>query len=449
MFSSDPELVAAVHSLLQLATWESNPDTDEIRWTSGRSDIYAKPADQIETVSAWLELVHQQDRERLALAMRHAVETESGFHEQFRVQGNSGAFFWIFGSGQVVRRPDGGQRLLGVNMDVTNWAEALAASDARFQATFEQAAVGIAHVGIDGKWLAVNRRFCEMLGYTKEAMLKLAFGDITHPSDLDADWELHRELLRDERQTYSLVKRYFARDGRVVWANLTVSLVRKNDGSPHYFISVIEDITARKQIEDERDQLIANLDRRVKERTAELEYLSFTDSLTGIANRRSFDDRLHAEWNRAVRSGEPVSVLLIDIDYFKQLNDTLGHAAADRVLILVATEMTKVFHRSVDMAARYGGDEFAILLPGTNPEGALTVANQIQAAIRWLDLPHPASTVSSIVTISVGVATVWPSKKGSSHSLMVSVDRALYSAKRSGKNCISLAPVGGAPSEFA
>jgi len=191
------------------------------------------------------------------------------------------------------------------------------------------------------------------------------------------------------------------------------------------------------------------LDRRDRERTAELAYLSFTDTLTGIANRRGFDERLHSEWNRAVRSGEPVSVVLIDIDHFKGLNDTLGHAAGDRVLILVAAEMTRVFHRSVDMASRYGGDEFAILLPGTTPEGAFSVASQIQSAVRGLDLPNPGSAIARIVTVSQGVATVFPSKKGSSHSLMVTVESALDNAKRSGKNCISPAPVGGAPPQRA
>jgi len=449
MFSSDPELVAAAQAAVRLATWECNLETDEIRWTSGRSDIYAKPADQIKTTRDWLDLVLPEDRERFDSAVRGALEKESGFYAHFRVRGKGDTVLWIFASGQVIRDHDAVKRIMGVNMDVTNWAEGLASSDARFQATFEQAAVGIALVHVEGKWLDVNRRFCEMLGYSKKELLKLSFGDITHPDDLEADWDLNRDLLSGERTTNPLEKRYFAADGRVMWANLTVSLVRKGDGSPDYFISVVEDITARKQLETERDQLIEHLDRRDRERTAELAYLSFTDTLTGIANRRGFDERLHSEWNRAVRSGEPVSVVLIDIDHFKGLNDTLGHAAGDRVLILVAAEMTRVFHRSVDMVSRYGGDEFAILLPGTTPEGAFSVASQIQSAVRGLDLPNPGSAIARIVTVSQGVATVFPSKKGSSHSLMVTVESALDNAKRSGKNCISPAPVGGAPPQRA
>jgi diguanylate cyclase (GGDEF)-like protein len=232
--------------------------------------------------------------------------------------------------------------------------------------------------------------------------------------------------------------RYFTRDKRLIWGNLTVSLMHKADSSPDCFIAVIEDITARKQNED---QLLEELDRRVRERTAELERLSFTDALTGIPNRRSLDQRLIAEWDRAVRSGDPVSVLLIDIDHFKGMNDTLGHAAADRALILVAAELNKVVHRTGDTPARYGGDEFVLLLPGTGAEGALKVARMFQGAIKWLDLANPGSGVAPILTVSQGVATAWPAKKGTSNKLMLAADKALLKAKHGGKNRIEVAPL--------
>jgi len=127
----------------------------------------------------------------------------------------------------------------------------LSASEERFRATFEQAAVGIAHVAPDGTWLRVNRRLCDMLGYTHEELLETTFQRITHPDDLDADLEqLNQVLAGDSFDTYAMEKRYFRKDGSIVWVNLTVSLVRRSDGAPAYFISIVEDINARKQMEE-------------------------------------------------------------------------------------------------------------------------------------------------------------------------------------------------------
>jgi diguanylate cyclase (GGDEF)-like protein/PAS domain S-box-containing protein len=326
----------------------------------------------------------------------------------------------------------------GMNMDVTDWVEALAAAETRFIATFEQAAVGIAHVGVDGRWLNVNRRCCEIVGYSKNELRELTFADITHPEDLEADWALVRALLAGERSTYSMDKRYFTSDNRLVWVNLTVSLVRNAVEKPDYFIAVIEDITVRKQLEAERDQLIESLEERVRERTAELEELTRTDALTGIANRRRLDEQLVSEWDRSMRARQPLSMVLIDVDYLKGLNDGLGHGFADRALVSLAKALTASARRPGDITARFGGDEFILLLPETGPEGAMTVARQVQEEVHRLDLPNPGSRSSAKLTVSQGVATAWPTKKGLSNSLMIAADRALYRAKDGGRNRIAV-----------
>lgn len=187
--------------------------------------------------------MHPEDCDRVRQAAANALRTCTGFRERFRVTGKNGTTLWILGYARVMC--DSGQPtgLIGVNLDMTDFVEALTASEARFVATFEQAAVGIAHVGLDGAWLNVNQRCLEILGYSREELLRGTFSDLTHPDDLEADWTLVRELLAGKRSTYSMEKRYFTRNHRLIWANLTVSLVRKIDGSPDYFISVIEDIT--------------------------------------------------------------------------------------------------------------------------------------------------------------------------------------------------------------
>lgn len=149
--------------------------------------------------------------------------------------------------------------------------EALQESETRFRYTFEQAAVGIAHVAPDGRFLRINRRFCDIVGYTHEEMLTFTFQDITHPDDLETDLAYVGQMLRGEIETYSMEKRYFRKDGSIVWVNLTVSLMRDEAGKPLNFISAVEDISRRKQVEEELKNAYDVLECRVKERTAELE----------------------------------------------------------------------------------------------------------------------------------------------------------------------------------
>ena len=418
----------------RLTTWEWIAATDQLRWTSGQKEIYSRPAEEINSTAAWYQLIHPDDRERVRHATERALEWGTGFRERFRLIGKRGEIYWILGHARVFRDALDSLHLLGLNVDVTDWVDALAASEARFSATFEQAAVGIAHVGLEGAWLNVNQRCLDILGYPKEELLKLTFADITHPDDLASDWAQVHELIRGERLTYSMEKRYFAKDGRLIWTNLTVSLVRKRDGSPDYFISVIEDITARKRLEAERDDLIEALEKRVRERTAELEKLTLTDPLTGIANRRCLDDRLEIEWKRAIRTRQPLSVLLIDVDHFKNLNDGFGHATADRALVSIASGLGNLARRASDMAARYGGDEFVIVLPETGMDGAEIVARQVHEMVHAIGLRTSESAGMVNVTVSQGVATVWPDNSATCWTVLSNADRALYFAKQSGRD---------------
>src|SRR5215475_2053501 len=130
---------------------------------------------------------------------------------------------------------------------------------ARFRATFENAAVGIARVARDGCWLEVNQRLCDIVGYSREELMTKTFGDITHQDDLESDWDQARRLLAGEIENYSMEKRYYRKDGSIVWVNLTVSLARKANGSPDYFVSVIEDISARKRLEEANMKRVALL----------------------------------------------------------------------------------------------------------------------------------------------------------------------------------------------
>jgi diguanylate cyclase (GGDEF)-like protein len=170
------------------------------------------------------------------------------------------------------------------------------------------------------------------------------------------------------------------------------------------------------------------------EANTRLEVLASLDGLTGIANRRAFDLALQREWKRHVRSQTPISVALVDADHFKQYNDTLGHLAGDECLRLIAEIIQSGICRPGDLGARYGGEEFALIFSETDAEAAVYLADAIRSRVCALEIPHPSSSVGPHITISVGVATLIPGPDDRFHDLLHEADRALYEAKRTGRN---------------
>jgi diguanylate cyclase (GGDEF)-like protein len=181
-------------------------------------------------------------------------------------------------------------------------------------------------------------------------------------------------------------------------------------------------------------ELVAARTRELAEANQFLIELSYLDALTGVANRRRFDEHLDAEWRRALRAEAPLSLILIDIDCFKRYNDTYGHQNGDECLQAVATALADGLPRSGDSVARYGGEEFAIVLPFTDKAGAIKVAEQLRHRIEALQIPNKASTVSRFVTISAGAATFVPARDIDVHELIRLADEALYRAKQAGRN---------------
>ena len=200
-------------------------------------------------------------------------------------------------------------------------------------------------------------------------------------------------------------------------------------------------------------EIVATLEERVAERTAELELvnsnlfeLSNTDGLTGIPNRRKFDEVLASEWNRATRTGQPLVVALIDVDWFKKFNDHNGHLAGDDCLRTVANILKAKVRRSSDLVARYGGEEFAIISPGINKVNAVEMANIICSAIAEANLPHAVSPFG-MITVSIGVALIVPGLNIAPETLIKAADEALYHAKESGRNQVISAEIETAPKE--
>ena len=222
--------------------------------------------------------------------------------------------------------------------------------------------------------------------------------------------------------------RALTKDGGYVWIRDVVHVVRRDDGEVDSLVGFMFDITDRKRNEE---QLL--------EMQKQLEALSFEDGLTGAANRRMFDTRLDEEFETARRSGQSLTLMLIDIDHFKQFNDLYGHLQGDDCLVKVAGALKGLGRRRRDLVARYGGEEFAILLPETDAEAARAMAERCRAIVSALKVPHEKSECSDFVTASIGVGTVSPSPTMECRSFVQSVDKLLYAAKKNGRNRVSSA----------
>ncbi|MDJ0517846.1 MAG: diguanylate cyclase [Trichodesmium sp. MO_231.B1] len=217
--------------------------------------------------------------------------------------------------------------------------------------------------------------------------------------------------------------------------------VYDKQGKIKYAITTFQDITERKQAEKILSDYNQTLQQQVAQRTAQLEQanqellrIANLDGLTQIPNRRSFDQYLAVEWRRHLREQLFLSLIMIDIDYFKRYNDHYGHQGGDDCLIRVAQAISQVPQRPTDLVARYGGEEFAVILSNTNIEGAFTIAEFIRQAIASLFIPHAQSEVSQFVTLSLGVASIIPNFEDTAEDLIGLADEALYEAKRQGRD---------------
>jgi diguanylate cyclase (GGDEF)-like protein len=173
---------------------------------------------------------------------------------------------------------------------------------------------------------------------------------------------------------------------------------------------------------------------KLKLMTDMLESMAWMDGLTGIPNRRRFDEALEAEWKRAQRTGAPLSLIMVDVDHFKEFNDHYGHGAGDACLKSVASTLASSVTRAGDLAARYGGEEFVLLMPGAGIDGARLLAEQLRSRTEGQRIPHEHSSASCWVTISAGYASVIPSQDGKASMLQEEADQMLYRAKKSGRN---------------
>ena len=205
--------------------------------------------------------------------------------------------------------------------------------------------------------------------------------------------------------------------------------------------AVSEEVAQRtRQLQEANQRLEEEIDLRrraeedLRQSNAELQVLAHTDRLTGVANRNQLDQQLAMEWQRHRREQKPIALLMIDADYFKAYNDCFGHLAGDRCLIRIAEVVQRTCNRPGDLLARFGGEEFVLLLPDTDCPGAITVAERVQEALEHQAIPHPKAVVAGRVSVSIGIACQVPDAHNTPQELLASADAALYRAKAGGRN---------------
>ncbi|SDC21047.1 PAS domain S-box-containing protein/diguanylate cyclase (GGDEF) domain-containing protein [Paenibacillus sp. UNCCL117] len=275
---------------------------------------------------------------------------------------------------------------------------------------------------LDGIYRYVSPSVRSLLGYEQSELIGTSVYDYFHPHDLDLINSAVDEFASPEAlklPPYRMRNKF----GDYVWLETHLRVIDAADEQGREFVCVSRDITDRRKIENQ-----------LRKTNELLQKISSIDSLTGVANRRSFDENYAKEWRHGLRFSTPLSVILLDIDYFKKFNDNCGHQEGDICLKQVAEALKRAAKRPGDLIARYGGEEFVIVLPITDAQGAAYVAEQLRQEVERLHIPHPSSDVSAFVTASLGHATMIPARDLSPRELLVRADQALYTAKQEGRN---------------
>ena len=301
---------------------------------------------------------------------------------------------------------------LGIHFKHHEAREALLETEALFASTVLLAPMGIAHVDFHGNILMANKTLNSMLGYEQDELVGKNVKEISHPEDKDVTDENREKLATGKIDSYKIEKRYLKKDGNFIWVSLTITRKQDIHGHTDYDISMVEDITSRREAEEK------------------IQYLANYDDLTGLANRSLFLEMLNYTIDSSERYNREFAVMFIDLDRFKQINDSLGHEAGDKLLKVMSNRIKNTL-RSSDMVARLGGDEFVVLLSEASNKKEVTVVarNLLTQIIKPVQIMNQECRV----TASLGIC-LFPENAKDAKSLMKLADMAMYKAKESGKN---------------
>jgi diguanylate cyclase (GGDEF)-like protein/PAS domain S-box-containing protein len=302
-------------------------------------------------------------------------------------------------------------------------ATALAAKEANFRLLAEGSSDMVTRIGLDERVSYVSPSSIRIVGWRPDQLVGTPALAGVNPLDLPRVQETVATLKRGEAEEARIAYRSRHREKPEIWLESTLRVTRKVSGEIDGVVAISRDMTQQKDLE------------------GKLAILAIEDGLTGLANRRRFDERLLEEWGRAYRERTCLALLMIDLDHFKAYNDKYGHLAGDECLRLVARVLAAEAQRTTDLAARYGGEEFVMLLPNTDAAGCARIGERIRWALQEACMPHALNLPSGLVTASIGGAICRPgTERSAGHvSLVEAADRALYTAKDGGRDRLVMA----------
>jgi diguanylate cyclase (GGDEF)-like protein/PAS domain S-box-containing protein len=420
-------LLEEAQDMAQLGSWAMDLETRETSWTSGLYRIFGlEPTGGVDLTPEHDRLIHPDDAPAVRDALTRAAQDGEPFDITYRLTRPDGSERIMHGRGAPAERVNGRiRRVWGTTQDVTDLHELEASrrlAERRFRAAFEHAPIGVCVLNLQGRdpgqWITVNAAMADLLGCDRAELLARRVSSFVHPEELT---EARRQLIglatgAEERITAEC--RMLHANGRMVWTLVTVAAVNGDDGRPAYGIAQVVDITERKRFE------------------GQLQYLADHDALTGLYNRRRFEEELDRTLAEAHRYGRHGAVLVLDLDGFKYVNDTLGHPVGDELMARLGTTLRDEL-RETDVIARMGGDEFGVILPEATEDEATAVAAKLLRAIER-DGVVADDARHARVTASAGLALFAGEDNVSPEELLVEADIAMYDAKEGGRNRSSL-----------
>jgi diguanylate cyclase (GGDEF)-like protein/PAS domain S-box-containing protein len=413
------EAFAEAQEIANLGSWVWDAATDEATWSDQMKRIFGLAPDAPHPSSRdFFAHIAPEDRGGVVRAYRQVISGGPMFELEYRIDAADGARRTLRGLGRA--DPERPGVFVGTVQDVTELRAIerdVHAARERFRVAFENAPVGMVISAPDGRVLQVNNSLCEITGYTHEELLSINLATITHPEEHEERNRLRGLLLNGELDSYIRDGRVLCANGDAIWVSRHVRMLRDADGNPAQILTHMVDITERRMLE------------------RELRHMADHDPLTGLLNRRGLETELERHVAHVNRYGDRGALLVLDLDHFKAVNDTLGHEAGDRLIVTVANLLRNRL-RSSDAVARLGGDEFAILLPDATTEMAQIVAEDIVSDVqRNAVIEH--GQARRHITASVGV-TMFAQGQINPEAVLVDADLAMYDAKEAGRDQVAI-----------
>jgi diguanylate cyclase (GGDEF)-like protein/PAS domain S-box-containing protein len=415
-------LLEEAQAMADMGSWSSVADESRSWWSPGLFRIFGVDPATGGGYAKHDELIHPEDRDAVRDALARAALDGEPFDITYRLIRPDGVERIMHGRGASAERVDGKiTRVWGTTQDVTERHRLEVSrreAEARFRTAFEHAPIGVCVLNLrgsdPGQWITVNAALAQMLGYERNTLIGTRISHIVHPEDVDAGKRLLGALVRGKTDQVEVETRLVHGDGHVVWTLVTIAVVNGDDGRPAFGIAQVMDITERKRFE------------------GQLQYLADHDALTGLFNRRRFEEELERVLAGAERYSRAGALLVVDLDGFKYVNDTLGHPVGDELIARLAATLRAELRES-DVIARLGGDEFGVILPEASEAEAGAVAEKLLRAVAR-DGIVADQTRSARVTASIGLAPFTGTDRLSAEELLVEADIAMYDAKEAGRN---------------